>query len=307
MAPALFIMNKCLPFTKICSPLPPHSQGKSVLPLLCLGSSEEPNREREFPSPFTAGRVVEAFSPKQKNILYCHFYSRLCLETEQSYSSVLLLTRRKARSRALCRSSGRLQTGGSDFSGPTELAPAGRGAGSCCSGRWPQRGTKASRLGRRGGRGPPRAGCCASPGSCGEGAEGLPAAAVPGRSCSDLAERRAGGRAGAGEGRGLLAAPAAGVCRLPARRFEARSCRPPPRGVASRRVAAVEPGEEQRQPRAAFGRLPGGREERSGIRLRVFLGKFLVSPHPAVGCCPPSPSSLRVPQPPANFFCAYLF
>lgn len=85
-----------------------------MLPLLCLGSLEEPNREREFSSPFTAGRVVEAFSPKQKNILYCHFYSRLGLETEQSYGSVLLLTRRTERSRSLYRSSRRLQTGGSN-------------------------------------------------------------------------------------------------------------------------------------------------------------------------------------------------
>lgn len=283
-----------------------------MLPLLCLGSLEEPNREREFSSPFTAGRVVEAFSPKQKNILYCHFYSRLGLETEQSYGSVLLLTRRTERSRSLYRSSRRLQTGGSNRR--LRVLGAGRarpgrpgGAGSCCSGRWPQRGTKASRLGRRGGRGPPRAGCCASPGSCGERAEGRPSATVPRWSFSDLAERRPGGRAGAGERRELLTAPAAGVCRLPGRRFEACSCCPPPRRVASRRVAAVEPGEEQRQPYAAFGRLPGGREERSGMRLRVFLGKFVTSPLAAVGCCPLSPSSLRAPQPPANFFCAYLF
>lgn len=129
----------------------------------------------------------------------------------------------------------RLQQATSSSRGrPSSPRPAG-GAGSCCSGRWPQRGTKASRLGRRGGRGPPRAGCCASPGSCGERAEGRPSATVPRWSFSDLAERRPGGRAGAGERRELLTAPAAGVCRLPGRRFEACSCCPPPRRVASRR------------------------------------------------------------------------
>ena len=64
---ALFMMNKCLPFPKIRSPLPPHSQGKSVLPLLCFlweGSLEELNRDRELSSPFIKNRVVEAVSAK---------------------------------------------------------------------------------------------------------------------------------------------------------------------------------------------------------------------------------------------------
>ncbi|KAM9651936.1 uncharacterized protein ACIBXB_009721 isoform 1-T7 [Morphnus guianensis] len=304
-------MNKCLPFTKICSPLPPHSQGKSVLPLLRLGSLEESNREREFSSPFTAGRVVEAFSPKQKDILYCHFYSRLCLETEQSYSSVVLLMRRNERSRPLYRSSGRLQISQATSRG-RQSSPRPAGGGRILLFR--PLATEGHQSLTVGAAGRARAPAGRLLRLRGEGRGGCPQRLSPGG--ASVTSLRGGLEAGleaglvagsAGECRQLLTAPAAGVCRLPGRRFEACSCCPPPRSVASRRVAAVEPGEEQRQRYAAFGRLPGGREERSGVRLRAFLGKFLMSPHTAVGCCPPSPSSLRVPQPPANFFCAYLF
>lgn len=61
VALALFRMNKRFPFTKTRSPLPHCSPEKSVLPLLCFlweGSLEEPNGDREFPSPFLNKRVV---------------------------------------------------------------------------------------------------------------------------------------------------------------------------------------------------------------------------------------------------------
>lgn len=62
VALTLFMMNKCLSFTKICSPLLPYSQGKSVVPLLWEGSLKASSRDREFSSPFTKDRVIEDFS-----------------------------------------------------------------------------------------------------------------------------------------------------------------------------------------------------------------------------------------------------
>lgn len=55
VALALFLMNKCLPFTKICSALPPRSQGTSCF-LCCISCGRtllwRSRADREFSSPF---------------------------------------------------------------------------------------------------------------------------------------------------------------------------------------------------------------------------------------------------------------
>lgn len=291
------------------SPLP----GKKACFLCYVWALWRSRTERgSFHRPSQQAELLKPFLPSKK-IFFIAIFTLAWAWKQSNLTALYSCSRGERRGLALSTaprggSKPAAPTGDFEFSGPAELAPAGPGGPDPAVPAAGHRGAPKPH-GWGGGAGAGPRGPAAAPprGAAGRGRRGGPQRPVPRWSFSDLAERRPGGRAGAGERRELLTAPAAGVCRLPGRRFEACSCCPPPRRVASRRVAAVEPGEEQRQPYAAFGRLPGGREERSGMRLRVFLGKFVTSPLAAVGCCPLSPSSLRAPQPPANFFCAYLF
>lgn len=69
VALALFLMNKCLPFTKICSPLPPRSQGTSCF-LCCVSCGRtllwRSRADRELSSPF----IKELLKPFPLNNKY---------------------------------------------------------------------------------------------------------------------------------------------------------------------------------------------------------------------------------------------
>lgn len=219
------------------SPLP----GKKACFLCYVWALWRSRTERgSFHRPSQQAELLKPFLPSKK-IFFIAIFTLAWAWKQSNLTALYSCSRGERRGLALSTaprggSKPAAPTGDFEFSGPAELAPAGPGGPDPAVPAAGHRGAPKPH-GWGGGAGAGPRGPAAAPprGAAGRGRRGGPQRPVPRWSFSDLAERRPGGRAGAGERRELLTAPAAGVCRLPGRRFEACSCCPPPRRVASRR------------------------------------------------------------------------
>lgn len=269
MALALFMMNKCLSFTKICSPLLPCSQGKSVVPLLWEGSLEASSRDWEFSSPFTKTELLKPFLLNNKYSLL-PFLLSLALRNSQ-LTALYSAHEEKRESSVSLKFLARAQT--------------------VCSKRQPLPGRRVrpgrldGAVRRRGHRGAPNAhGWGAGAGLCGAGLCGRAGPAVPlgrrvrvpagrllpcrGRAGNGASPRRssAGGASAALLRDGLEAGLVEGstaVWHLLRRRFNVCSCCPAPCSLMSR---PSSPGCRSAANSGCsltfvFGYLPGSREK----------------------------------------------